>query len=1030
MTIRALRHRPSRQRGYSLAEIMVVMAIFTVIIVAALVIYDRSNKVFKESIEASDMQQSTRVAFDKLVADVRLAGFDYDRDGIPFGSLSANWAAKTNYVTGNIVQPVPSNGHVYICTTGGISSAAAPAWPTTKNATVNDGTVTWQEKETVQYQQPDEQIEYAGDKAITIRANFNFETATGTCPNAGSPCKSCENGRETCLEDQVAGFPLVTTNNQEIVTYALVSTSGNASANKDAIVFYADVDIPRDVNPKGGKKETGVKITGVDLTNKYPPYTLYRYTLKDDGTPDAGIAVADNIRSMTFRYFTDTAASDIADASGKTHEIGCGDAAKCEEAALPFGEGQYDPGSPDTDILERDSRAKIKAIRLSLVGMNPQIDAAYTDTDADAPHYRKLQLDTVIVPRNLGKHGMKEFNTTLPEPPTLKSVCIGACEATYLTWTAPPSGGDVDSYNIVYNPGDCSASPLTYATAEDAGKNLSGFASKTTPGVQYRFAVQSVNKYGSATSSCVAGLSVATPINKTTPTVPASLSATGGADATLVAQKNAVQLYWPPVTTNVAAKSTMSCTDGSSQSAATIPAAERIYYRVYRSTSSGFNPPGAGTMIINESSANQPSLSGSNLTVTDPTAANCLSYYYKIEAVNACATNDALNNPSNKSLAESGYIAASTLGKGFTTQTPAAPSGLSVRNTNCGGSLCDVTFGWLATSTDSTGAAMNVSQYQLYVTDLSKSPATAIPGSPFTTTTTSFQVQNIDPGNVSGYKVEVAALDCNPGAKSAPIIWPCVWDGGTITVAPSTSFGGSGTSGNPWVMQTPDSLTVTTQNAIKQIDWTLTQNNVVVAQGSDVGPKTSFTVGLPDLVEDTSTRVRIALTSASGTCAITQSYFVIDQSAPACSLTDQQTDTNVVKATFKNITVTLKNTSTSVLKPKKVIVKWNPNYANNASLNSLTYPSSSGTSTLTTNCSTSTVVFDISSDASSIAASQTNYGPLTLAFTHNTSLTGSNATMTNGSICIVYQSPTGDLLSCQIFPNATTCTNLSGSACQ
>jgi len=129
--------------------------------------------------------------------------------------------------------------------------------------------------------------------------------------------------------------------------------------------------------------------------------------------------------------------------------------------------------------------------------------------------------------------------------------------------------------------------------------------------------------------------------------------------------------------------------------------------------------------------------------------------------------------------------------------------------------------------------------------------------------------------------------------------------------------------------------------------------------------------------------------------------------------------------------VTLKNSSTDVLKPKKIIVKWTPNYQNSASLNTITYPKSGGgTASLPANCSTSTVVFDVSSNAASVTASQTNYGPIQINFSHNTSITGSNATMTNGSICIVYQSPFGDTLSCQIFPNANTCTNLSGNVCQ
>src|SRR5256712_1892276 len=75
-----------RQRGFTLAEILVATAIFAIIMIAALAVYDRSNRVFKESTEAADLQQSTRVGFDKLVSDLRMAGFDYNRGGIPSGT--------------------------------------------------------------------------------------------------------------------------------------------------------------------------------------------------------------------------------------------------------------------------------------------------------------------------------------------------------------------------------------------------------------------------------------------------------------------------------------------------------------------------------------------------------------------------------------------------------------------------------------------------------------------------------------------------------------------------------------------------------------------------------------------------------------------------------------------------------------------------------------------------------------------------------------------------------------------------------
>src|ERR1700693_4682754 len=78
-----------RQQGFSLAEILVTTAIFAIIMLAALAVYDRSNRGFKSSTESADMQQRTRIGFDKLIADVRMAGFDYSRGGVP----SEAWTA-------------------------------------------------------------------------------------------------------------------------------------------------------------------------------------------------------------------------------------------------------------------------------------------------------------------------------------------------------------------------------------------------------------------------------------------------------------------------------------------------------------------------------------------------------------------------------------------------------------------------------------------------------------------------------------------------------------------------------------------------------------------------------------------------------------------------------------------------------------------------------------------------------------------------------------------------------------------------
>src|SRR5256885_10830738 len=95
-----------RQRGFSLAEIMVASAIMIIVIVGVLMLYDRSNKVFKTGNEAAELQQNVRVAYDRMVADIRMAGFDYKRAGALMpGQSAAPWQTGSATFNGPIVMP-------------------------------------------------------------------------------------------------------------------------------------------------------------------------------------------------------------------------------------------------------------------------------------------------------------------------------------------------------------------------------------------------------------------------------------------------------------------------------------------------------------------------------------------------------------------------------------------------------------------------------------------------------------------------------------------------------------------------------------------------------------------------------------------------------------------------------------------------------------------------------------------------------------------------------------------------------------
>ena len=56
--------------------------------------------------------------------------------------LASIWAQNTAYVSGNVTQPYPRNGHKYVCTVSGTSGTTLPAFST---GALTDGTVTWVE---------------------------------------------------------------------------------------------------------------------------------------------------------------------------------------------------------------------------------------------------------------------------------------------------------------------------------------------------------------------------------------------------------------------------------------------------------------------------------------------------------------------------------------------------------------------------------------------------------------------------------------------------------------------------------------------------------------------------------------------------------------------------------------------------------------------------------------------------------------------------------------------------------------------
>src|SRR5437867_1313845 len=545
-------HSRQNQRGFTLAEILVTTAIFAIIMLAALAVYDRSNRVFKTSTEAADLQQSTRIGFDKLVSDMRMAGFDYSLGGIP----QQSWQA----------------------------------------------------------QQPDEQIEFAGPTAVVFRANFNYNVPT-TPDNGIEPAYSPVNVEGKYI------FPYVTTSNDEIIAYVLRST--NAAANTGSVSFWVDDYQPRSVFPSNiqpaaaganpSRSEERVVIGGIDTTNNNPPYTLYRVSVTDARNGSLGTPVAENIRSLNFQYFSDFNGSTLVtnpDGTAITTGRNAGGGTfTADNTGAIGGDGQYDPNNigSSTNFNDRGQRAAIASVRVSLVGMNATPDLqGYTnptETIASINKYRQYALSSLVVPRNLGMTGFPEPNYNAPSPPTITGMCIGHCGAPILYWD-PPASGEVFAYRIEWDTNQQGA----FAPPTGGGIDLTDPNARSAtipddgtldPNITRYFRMMAVNDNGQSYPS---QLWPATPKNKTKPSAPGNFQGTSG-------QPNRIPLQWTAPTTNQAPQNALQCDSAAgSTSGATIPQGEIIKYRVYRGTTSNFDPTVVAerVLVLDFDSASQP----------------------------------------------------------------------------------------------------------------------------------------------------------------------------------------------------------------------------------------------------------------------------------------------------------------------------------------------------------------------------------------------------------------------------------------
>ncbi|HEU5179346.1 MAG TPA: prepilin-type N-terminal cleavage/methylation domain-containing protein [Candidatus Polarisedimenticolia bacterium] len=75
------RGKGKSEQGFSLVEMIVASAIFAIAAAVAFILYNAAQKSFKAGQNFTDQQQNTRAAFERVLSDLRNAGYNYNPDG-------------------------------------------------------------------------------------------------------------------------------------------------------------------------------------------------------------------------------------------------------------------------------------------------------------------------------------------------------------------------------------------------------------------------------------------------------------------------------------------------------------------------------------------------------------------------------------------------------------------------------------------------------------------------------------------------------------------------------------------------------------------------------------------------------------------------------------------------------------------------------------------------------------------------------------------------------------------------------------
>jgi hypothetical protein len=80
--VNAYKDRTASRSGLTIVEVLVSIAVLALVMATSLTLYDGARRAFKKGENQIEQQQVVRIAYDKLVSDLRMAGFNHNPDGV------------------------------------------------------------------------------------------------------------------------------------------------------------------------------------------------------------------------------------------------------------------------------------------------------------------------------------------------------------------------------------------------------------------------------------------------------------------------------------------------------------------------------------------------------------------------------------------------------------------------------------------------------------------------------------------------------------------------------------------------------------------------------------------------------------------------------------------------------------------------------------------------------------------------------------------------------------------------------------